>query len=98
MKRSERSAKSRADAPVFARQATDSWVDARQRTMLFRDVPQERGNRYHAQREKEEPHVLHFEADRVLVGRSLERTVRRRPGRAVKKRVTPAPSSGEQGA
>ena len=72
MKRSEKSAKSRADAPVFAQQVIDYWVDAWQRTILFWDVLRERGNRYHAQQEKAEPHVLHFEADRVLDGRSLD--------------------------
>jgi len=38
MKRSGKSERSRADAPVFARQAIDYWVDAWQRTILFWDV------------------------------------------------------------
>jgi len=73
MKRSNKAAKSHADTPVFARQVINYWVDAWQRTILFWDVLRERGNRYHAHQEKEEPHVLHFESERVLDGRSLKR-------------------------
>jgi pimeloyl-ACP methyl ester carboxylesterase len=51
--------------------AVEYWVDAMQRTTLFWDVMRQRGNQYLEQTQKATPHVLSFEAELVLDGRSL---------------------------
>jgi hypothetical protein len=51
----------------------DYWIDAAQRATLFWDVMRQRGNQYLEQAEKATPHVLNFEAELVLDGRSLSR-------------------------
>src|SRR6516164_9645716 len=51
------------------------WLDAWQRSILFLDVLRERGNTYLERSVKEVPHVLHFKAEVVRDGRSLERPV-----------------------
>lgn len=50
-------------------------IDASQRTCLFLDVLRERGNQYLEQTSKNAPHVLEFDFDLVMDGRSLERPV-----------------------
>jgi len=53
----------------------DYLRDAWQRSILFLDVLRQRGNIYRAQREKEVPNVLGFDAQLVLDGRKFERPV-----------------------
>ena len=55
--------------------AAEYWTDAWQRTVLFLETLNERGNTTLAQAAKEVPHVLTFQADLVLDGRQLERPV-----------------------
>jgi len=50
-------------------------VDATQRTILFWDVLRQRSDQYYAQQAKEVPHVLSFQAELVLDGRTFERPV-----------------------
>lgn len=40
--------------------AYDYWLDAYQRSILFRDVLRERGNIYFTQKAREAPHVLTY--------------------------------------
>ncbi|MFO1429775.1 MAG: DUF3141 domain-containing protein [Candidatus Competibacteraceae bacterium] len=61
--------------PDFAAQALSYWVDAWQRTILFWDVLRQRGDQYYAQKAKAVPHVLSFDAELVLDGRTCERPV-----------------------
>ncbi|HSE60266.1 MAG TPA: DUF3141 domain-containing protein, partial [Nitrospiraceae bacterium] len=57
-------------------QATwDYWVDAWQRTILFWDVLRQRSDQYHRQKAKAVPHVLTFDSELVLDGRTFERPV-----------------------
>ena len=56
-----------------ARQAMEYWVDGWQRTILFWDVLRRRSDAYYEQRAKPVPHVLTFDAELVLDGRSFER-------------------------
>jgi pimeloyl-ACP methyl ester carboxylesterase len=51
------------------------WVDAWQRSILLLDVLRQRGNNYVEYNAREAPHVLSFEAELVLDGRSLPRPV-----------------------
>ena len=55
--------------------AAEYWTDAWQRTVLFLETLNERGNTALAQAAKEVPHVLTFQAELVLDGRQLERPV-----------------------
>jgi pimeloyl-ACP methyl ester carboxylesterase len=55
--------------------ATEYWTDAWQRSVLFLETLNERGNTALAQAAKEVPHVLTFQAELVLDGRQLERPV-----------------------
>ena len=55
--------------------ASEYWMDAWQRGVLFLETLNERGNIQLAQAAKEAPHVLSFPADVVLDGRTLERPV-----------------------
>ena len=50
-------------------------ADATQRTVLFWDVLRQRSDQYYAQKAKEVPHVLSFEAELVLDGRTFARPV-----------------------
>jgi Protein of unknown function (DUF3141) len=55
--------------------AAEYWTDAWQRSVLFLETLNERGNTALAQAAKEVPHVLTFKAELVLDGRQLERPV-----------------------
>ncbi len=50
-------------------------TDAMQRTVLFWDVMRQRSDQYYTQKDKAVPHVLRFDADLVLDGRTFERPV-----------------------
>ena len=50
-------------------------TDAVQRTVLFWDVLRQRSDQYYAQREKDVPHVLSFDAELVLDARTFARPV-----------------------
>jgi pimeloyl-ACP methyl ester carboxylesterase len=53
----------------------DYWVDAWQRSILLLDVLRQRGNASAEHNARKAPHVLSFEAELVLDGRSLPRSV-----------------------
>jgi hypothetical protein len=53
----------------------DYVVDAAQRSVLFWDVMRERGNRYRDHLAKAAPHVLDYQMEVVVDGRTLERPV-----------------------
>ncbi len=53
----------------------DYLVDAAQRSVLFWDVMRQRGNQYREHLAETVPHVLDFEAELVVDGRSLARPV-----------------------
>src|SRR4026207_125188 len=55
--------------------AIEYLVDAGQRTILFWDVLRQRGNQYHEHLAKIAPHVLSYEAELVIDGRTLDRPV-----------------------
>src|SRR5215472_19082776 len=59
----------------LAQQAFDYWVDACQRTILFFDVLRQRGNNYLERSAQRVPHVLTFQFEPVIDGRTLERPV-----------------------
>ncbi|MCU0809390.1 MAG: DUF3141 domain-containing protein, partial [Candidatus Contendobacter sp.] len=59
--------------PAVAQQAVDYWIDGWQRTILFWDVLRQRSDQYYAQKAKAVPHVLSFEHEPVMDGRTLER-------------------------
>lgn len=61
--------------PQFAAQVMSYWLDACQRTILFWDVLRQRSEQYDAQKAKPIPHVLSFDVELVLDGRTFERTV-----------------------
>jgi len=79
------------EVPPTAPATTASWVDntvlrawgpvgeymtdAVQRTVLFWDVMRQRSEQYYAQKNKSVPHVLSFDAELVLDGRSFEKPV-----------------------
>jgi pimeloyl-ACP methyl ester carboxylesterase len=48
-------------------------TDAMQRTVLFWDVMRQRSDQYYTQKDKEVPHVLRYDAELVLDGRTFER-------------------------
>ena len=50
-------------------------TDAMQRTVLFWDVMRQRSEQYYSERAKEVPHVLRFDAELVLDGRTFEKPV-----------------------
>lgn len=60
---------------TVAQQATDYWVDACQRSILFLDVLRQRGNESNARAAKTAPHVLTFPFEIIMDGRDLERPV-----------------------
>ena len=53
----------------------DYLLDAWQRSVLFLDVLRQRGNTFRQRQEETAPHVLDFDADLVLDGRTLARPV-----------------------
>ncbi|MGK9165239.1 DUF3141 domain-containing protein [Inquilinus limosus] len=53
--------------------AVEYWVDAAQRSVLFWDVMRQRGNQYLAHAADPTPHVLSYEFELILDGRTLER-------------------------
>jgi hypothetical protein len=55
--------------------AAEYLIDAGQRTVLFWDVMRQRGNQYLEHRAKTVPHVLNYEVQLVVDGRTLERPV-----------------------
>ena len=55
--------------------AWDYWVDAWQRTILFWDVLRQRSDQYDAQKAKAVPHVLIYDAELVLDGRTFDKPV-----------------------
>jgi pimeloyl-ACP methyl ester carboxylesterase len=59
----------------LAQQATDYWIDAAQRSILFMDVLRERGDERNHRAEQTAPHVLSFQFEVVMDGRHLERPV-----------------------
>jgi pimeloyl-ACP methyl ester carboxylesterase len=59
----------------LAQQATDYWVDACQRSVLFMDVLRQRGDERNRRVEQTAPHVLSFEFEVVMDGRELARPV-----------------------
>ena len=61
--------------PAVAQQAVEYWIDGWQRTLLFWDVLRQRSDQYYAQKAKEVPHVLSFEHEPVMDGRTFERPV-----------------------
>src|SRR3954465_3164016 len=55
--------------------ALEYMVDAGQRSLLFWDVMRERGNQYREHLAETVPHVLDFEIERLIDGRTLPRPV-----------------------
>src|SRR5215510_7515848 len=55
--------------------AVEYWVDAAQRSVLFWDVMRQRGNAYREHLSETVPHVLEYEPELVLDGRTLEKPV-----------------------
>jgi hypothetical protein len=53
----------------------DYWRDAGERSLLFLDILRQRGNDYLVQSARTAPHVLNFEPEVVLDGRTLKRPV-----------------------
>ena len=49
------------------------WRDAFERSILFLDVLRQRGNDYVERTEETAPHVLNFEAEVLIDGRTLAR-------------------------
>jgi pimeloyl-ACP methyl ester carboxylesterase len=55
--------------------AVDYMIDAGQRTVLFWDVMRQRGNQYREHLAQTVPHVLNYEAELIIDGRTLQRPV-----------------------
>jgi pimeloyl-ACP methyl ester carboxylesterase len=55
--------------------AVDYMIDAGQRTVLFWDVMRQRGNQYREHLAQTMPHVLNYEAELIIDGRTLQRPV-----------------------
>src|SRR4051794_22306878 len=55
--------------------AHEYFDDAWQRSILFLDVLRQRGNKYREQQAKAVPHVLHFDTELILDGRTLSEPV-----------------------
>ena len=74
--RADRSALAAPRAWFYPWQAAwDYWVDAWQRTILFWDVLRQRSEQYYTEKAKAAPHVLSFDAELLLDGRTFERPV-----------------------
>jgi hypothetical protein len=61
-------------AEMFA-SAAEYMLDAAQRTVLFWDVMQQRGNQYREHLAKVAPHVLNYDVELLIDGRTLARPV-----------------------
>ena len=59
----------------FLGPAFEYLVDATQRSVLFCDVMRQRGNQYRKHLAETVPHVLDYEAELVIDGRTLRRPV-----------------------
>src|SRR5215218_10838699 len=57
------------------RSAVEYMVDSAQRGVLFCDVMRQRGNQYREHLAETVPHVLDYEVELVVDGRTLERPV-----------------------
>src|SRR3954452_156492 len=55
--------------------ASEYLIDAAQRTVLFLDTMRQRGNQYNEHLAEKAPHVLEFEFEPIMDGRTLERPV-----------------------
>src|SRR5215469_11852375 len=55
--------------------AVDYMIDAGQRTVLFWDVMRQRGNQYREHLAQTVPHVLNYQAELIIDGRTLQRPV-----------------------
>ena len=55
--------------------AMEYMVDAAQRTVLFWDVMRQRGNQYREHLAQTAPHVLEYEIELIIDGRTLKRPV-----------------------
>ena len=53
----------------------DYWIDAWQRTILFWDLLRQRSEQYYTEKAKAAPHVLTFDAELLLDGRTFDRPV-----------------------
>jgi hypothetical protein len=53
----------------------DYMIDAAQRGVLFCDVMRQRGNQYRKRLAETVPHVLEYEVELVVDGRTLDRPV-----------------------
>jgi Protein of unknown function (DUF3141) len=62
-------------APGMFAPAVEYMVDAAQRAVLFWDVMRERGNQYRQHLAETVPHVLDYEVELILSGKTLERPV-----------------------
>src|SRR5436305_15253875 len=64
-------------APAFGpfAPAFEYLIDAAQRQILFWDVMRQRGNQYHEHLAEAVPHVLDYEVELILDGRTFERPV-----------------------
>src|SRR5580700_558845 len=64
-------------APFFGpfAPAVDYMIDGAQRSVLFWDVMRQRGNQYRAHLAETAPHVLDYEVELILDGRTFERPV-----------------------
>jgi uncharacterized protein DUF3141 len=65
-------------SPLFMMSLSPAWeylVDAAQRSVLFWDVMRQRGEQYREHLAQTTPHVLHFEVELVVDGRTLPRPV-----------------------
>ena len=63
------------DLPPLMEAATTYWIDTMQLWALFADTLRQRGNTWHEQASSAVPHVLSFDADLILDGRTLARPV-----------------------
>ena len=61
--------------PPLMDAATTYWIDTMQRCALFADTLRQRGNTWHEKASSEVPHVLSFDADLIMDGRTLPRPV-----------------------
>jgi hypothetical protein len=61
--------------PLPFQAVQDYWIDAWQRSVLFLDVLRQRGNNAREHNARTAPHVLTFEAELLLDGRTLPRPV-----------------------
>ena len=65
-------------SPLSVMSSNSAWeylVDATQRSVLFWDVMRQRGEQYREHMAQTVPHVLHYEVELVLDGRTLPRPV-----------------------